>query len=94
MSKSAEPLSLRQCDDGKWEVENVPDNWIKCETKEDAQIISNAPIVLQESYEALLPNEKVAARLERMADKLEQYKLGFHARRFRARAKLARGKGS
>lgn len=94
MSNTAKPLPLRQCDDGRWEVENVPGNWIKCETKEDAEILSNAPIVLQESYEVLPPNGKVAARLDRTAEKMEQYNMSFGARYFRAMAEKARGKGS
>ena len=91
MPKSAEPLPIRQSDGSKWEVENVPGNWIKCGTEADAKIISNAPVVLQESYETFLPNKTVAARLDKTAEKLEQYNMGFHARRFRRRAKLARG---
>lgn len=91
MSKSAKPLPLRRSDDGKWEVENVPDNWIKCENESDAKILSNAPIVLQESFEVFHPNKKVAARLENTAEKMEQYKMLSTARFFRNRAKLARG---
>jgi len=91
MSKAAKPLPLRRSDDGKWEVKNLSGKWIKCETKEDAEILSNAPIILQESYEILPPNGKVAARLEKTAEKQEQYKMLSTARFFRNRAKLARG---
>jgi hypothetical protein len=91
MSKPAKPLPLRQCDYGKWEVENVPGNCVKCETKEDAEILSNAPIVLDESYKTMFPNKALAARLERTAEKLEQYKMGTAARFFKSRAELVRG---
>ena len=94
MPKSAEPLSLRQCDDGKWEVENVPDNWIKCETKKDAEILSNGPIVLDEFYKTSLPNEAMAAKLEKTVEKQEQYNMLSTARFFQAMAEKARGKTS
>jgi hypothetical protein len=91
MTKKAEPLPLRQSDDGKWEVENSRGIWIKCENEEDARILSNALIVLQESSEVFYPNEKVAAKLDRTAEKMEQYNMSFGSRYFRAMAERARG---
>ncbi|MHC5062280.1 MAG: hypothetical protein ACYTFK_14580 [Planctomycetota bacterium] len=91
MPKLPESLPLRQSNDGKWEVENNPGNWIKCETKEDASILSNAPIVLHESYEAFRPDERLAAILDGTAEKIEQYNMSFGARFFRNRAELMRG---
>ena len=91
MSKPPEPLLLRQSGDGKWEVENVPGNRIKCENKADAKILSNAPIVLQESYKISPPNEKVAVKLDRTAEKMKQYNMSLGDRFFRSRAKWARG---
>jgi hypothetical protein len=41
MPKSTEPLPIRQSDDGKWEVKDAFGNSIKCETKEDAEILAN-----------------------------------------------------
>lgn len=93
-STSAEGLPLRQSDDGKWEVENVPGNWITCETEEDARIFSNGPIVLEESFRTTFPDKALAARLEKTAEILEQYKIGFTSRYLRNRAKLARGEDS
>jgi len=94
MPKKVEPLPLRQSDDGKWEVENTPDNWIKCKTKRDAEILSNAP-VLEASWLQTRPiNKTLAARLENTAKKMEQYNIRTTARFFRKWAKLARGKGS
>ena len=69
--KSAKPLPLRQSDDGGWEVENIPGNCTKCEDETDAKILSNAPIVLQESFEVFHPNEKVADKLDRTAENME-----------------------
>jgi len=92
MSKLPKPFLLRQSDDGKWEVEMRADKWVKCETKEDAEILSNAPIVRAELDEAMCPNEILATKLEKTAEKLEQYNRCADARYFRAMAKLARGK--
>jgi hypothetical protein len=91
MTKKIESLPLRQSDDGKWEVKNDRGIWIKCENEEDARILSNAPIVLQESSEVFYPNEKAAVMLDRTADKMEQYNMSFGSRYFRAMAERARG---
>jgi len=94
MSKSAKPLPIRQSDDGKWEIKNDSGTWIECETKKDAEILSNGPIVLDEFYKTSLPNEAMTAKLEKTAKKQEQYKMLSTARFFRAMAKKARGKAS
>jgi len=84
------PLPLRQADDDTWEVENSPDQWTKCENKEDAMTISNAPLILEKSFNAVYPDENVAAELEATAAVLEQYNIGFGYRFFRWRAKVVR----
>jgi len=91
MSKSAKPLPLRKSYDGKWEVKNDSGTWIKCETKKDAEILSNGPIVLDEFHKTPLPDEGMAAKLKKTAEKQEQYKMLSTARFFRAMAKRARG---
>jgi len=91
MSKKVEPLPLRQSNDGRWEVENDSGIWIKCKNEEDAKILSKAPIVLQESFEVFHPNEKVAAKLDETAEKMEQYNMSLGSRYFREMAKCARG---
>jgi hypothetical protein len=45
MSKHAKLLLVRQSDDGEFEVENTPGHWIKCESKADAKILSEAPVL-------------------------------------------------
>ena len=92
MTKKVEPLQRRLSGDGKWEVENSPDNWIQCENEEDAKTLSNAPIILQKSFEVFHPNEEVAVMLDRTAEKMEQYNISFGTRYFRAMAEKARGK--
>jgi hypothetical protein len=85
----AQPLPLRQSDDGKWQVENVPGNWITCYNEEDANILSNAPVLMGQSWSSS-PNETLAINLEKTAQKMEDYKIGFTSRYFRARAKSVR----
>lgn len=94
MLKKVEPLKLRQSDDGNWEIENVANHWIKCETKEDAEIISNAPIVRAKLDRTTRPDNVLAAELDKTAEILDKYNIGSEARYFRAMAKLARGQGS
>jgi len=91
MSRTPEPLPIRQSDDGKWEVENVSGNWIKCRTKKDAEILSNAPIVRSKIYETIFPNKALAAELDKTAKILKQYRISDY-RFFRAMAKRARGR--
>jgi len=90
MAKKVEPLPLRKSSDSRWEVENSPGNWVKCDNEADAKILSNAPIVLQESSEVSYPNEIVAAELDRTTEKMEQYNMGPGSRYFRAMAKKTR----
>jgi len=87
---SEKPLPIRQTDDGQWEVENSPGHWTKCGTKADATAISNAPLLLERSFNTDYPNERVAAELEKTAAVLEKYKIGFGSRYFRRRAKVVR----
>ncbi|MGA2680086.1 MAG: hypothetical protein ABSF37_12430 [Sedimentisphaerales bacterium] len=94
MPKEVKPLSLRQCDDGKWEVKMKSNNcdWVKCETEEDAKIFSNVPIVRDKLAEAALPDEDLAAVLDGTAIVFGKYNMSDGARYFRAMAKRARGK--
>ena len=91
MRNLPEPLPIRQSDDAKWEVENAPGNWIKCENEEDAKILSDAPIALQESFEVVHPNEKAASKLDKTAEKMERYNMDSTARYFRTMAARTRG---
>ena len=94
MFKKVEPLQLRQSDAGDWEVENVANHWIKCETKEDAELISNAPIVRAKLDRTTRPDYVLAAELDKTAEMLDKYNMGSESRYFRAMAKLARGQDS
>lgn len=85
----AEPLPLKQSGAGKWQVENVPGNWIACCNEEDAHILSNAPVLLGQSRSSP-PSDALASNLEEAAQKLEDHKIGFTSRYFRARAQSVR----
>ena len=90
--ESAKPLSIRQSEEGNWEIENAPGNWITCHTEEDARIISNAPVVLEKSWRVEIPDEALAAELEEVSKKLQDYRIGFGARFLQHRAEVIRGK--
>jgi hypothetical protein len=92
MSNPTESLPIRQSNDGKWEVENVPGHWIICETKKDAYILSRSPIVLNKSYTTKISNKALAAELDKTSDVIERYDMFYACRLFRKRAKLVRGK--
>jgi len=94
MSKSAKPLPLRQSDNGKWEVEMRGGKWVRCETEEDAKILSDAQVLEALYLEARPLNKALATRLENTAEKMDQYNMCTSARRFRRWARLARGKSS
>ncbi len=89
-NSSERPLPLRQVEDGTWEVEDSPGNWMKCETRSDARTISSAPVLLEKSYDVMLPDQKIAAELEATADILERYNIGWGSRFFRHRAEIMR----
>ena len=90
MLKKVESLQLRQSDDGNWEVENVANHWIKCETKEDAELISNAPIIRAKLDRTTRPDNVLATELDKTAEMLDKYNMRSEAHYFRAMAKLAR----
>lgn len=91
MSKLAKPFPIRQFDDGGWEVETSTGKWVKCETKEDAEILSNAPVVQATSYKTKFPDKVLATKLDKTAEILDKYKMGTTARFFQKRAELASG---
>ena len=88
---SGKALPIRQADDGTWEVLNMPEHWTSCDTEADARRISNAPLILERSFQAVYPDESIAAQLDETAEILAKYNIGFGSRFFHNRAKLARG---
>ena len=85
------PFPTREHRDRGWEVLIVPeDNWLACENKQDAEAVGAAPVLEYESLETVRCGDEFAAELERTADALEKYRMGFGSRFFRQRAKEAR----
>lgn len=80
-------LPIRKAEDGSWEVENKPGHWIKCESKEDAIVISNAPLLRDKAIITAKPDKELAAELEATSDILERYRISVGARFFREEAK-------
>ena len=92
MPKSTKPLPIRQSDDDKWEVQMGGGGWIRCETKTDAKVLSDAPLLEESWLENRSLSEALAARFDNTAEKMEHYNMRTDARRFRKWAKLAGGR--
>ena len=93
-SPSNQPHPLRQTEDGQWEVEIPPGNWMKCATESDARRISKYPVLEEKACYATPPDQALAAELEATADVLEKYGFGPNSRFFRSRGEDMRGDGS
>jgi hypothetical protein len=92
-SPSNKPHPLRQTEDGEWEVEIPPGNWMKCVTESDARRISNYPALEERASRATAPDQTLAAELEATADVLQRYNIGCDSRFFRSRAEDMRADG-
>jgi hypothetical protein len=85
------PFPVRKVDNDQWEVLIVPEkNWLTCVDENDARAISAAPVLEYESLEKIKSGTSFAAELEKTADVLEKYHIGFGSRFFRGRAEEAR----
>lgn len=91
IQEPGKPLPLRQTEDGTWEVQNRPGHWIACYSELDAKTVADAPVVLERTWYTVPPDADVAAELEKTADMLEKYNIGFGSRFLRWRAKHTRG---
>ena len=91
MLNSEKTLLIRQSDNGKWEVRMRGGKWVICETEADAKILSYAPVLEALWLKTRPLNNVLAARLEKTAEKMNQYKMRTDARRFQKWANLARG---
>lgn len=82
---------VRRVEGRGWGVLVVPeDKWLGCETQADADAIAAAPVLECEALEKVRSGEGFAAELERTADALEKYRMGFGTRFFRWAAQQAR----
>jgi hypothetical protein len=86
------PWSVREGSEGRWEVliSERDDVWLTCDSEDDARAISAAPVLQYEALERLKSGELFAAELEKTADAMEKYRMGFGSRFLRRRAEEAR----
>ncbi len=91
MAESPNPLPVRQIADGPWQVLVVFRNmWLDTETESDARDIAAAPVLEYETEHRT--GAEFAVELDRTAEALEKYRMGFGARFFRRRAEEARAR--
>lgn len=91
MSDKPEQLPVRKVGDGPWEVLIISnDRWLPCESEDDARLIAAAPVYEYEALERIRYGPDFADELDRLANVLEDYRIGFGSRFFRRRAEEAR----
>jgi hypothetical protein len=82
---------VRHVEGRGWEVLIAGrENWLSCRNDEDARTLSNASMLEVDVLEGRRRGEEFAAKLERLADMLERYRMGFGSRFFRSSARDAR----
>src|SRR5262245_54946865 len=81
------PWAVRQLPDGHWEVliSEADDVWLACDSEEDARAIAAAPLLEYEALERVKSGPQFAAELQKTADALEKYHMGFGSRFFNRR---------
>lgn len=82
------PWKVRQLPDGNWQVllSEFDDTWLDCESKEDAKTIAAAPVLQDEALDRIHSSEQFTAELEKTADIMQKYRLGFGSRFLRGLA--------
>ena len=91
MPEKPGPLPVRKIGDGSWEVLVASNNqWLPCESENDARLVGAVPIYEYESLERIRSGREFAEELECLADVLEKYRIGFGSRFFRRRAEDAK----
>jgi hypothetical protein len=91
MSDQPSRFPVRHVDGHGWEVLIAGrDNWLSCRNEEDARTISSAPTLEVDVLEGRRRGDEFAAELERLADMLERYRMGFGSRFFSSSARDAR----
>ena len=91
MPKKPDGLRIRKVGDGAWEVLIASDDqWLPCHSEDDARLIAALPVYEYESLERTRSGPEFADELDRLANVLEKYEIGFGSRFFRRRAEEAR----
>lgn len=86
------PLKVRELPSGPWQVliNEADDVWLTCDSEDDARTIAKARVLEEEALERGDSGEQFAAELERTADAMEKYHMGFGSRSLRHRAQEVR----
>lgn len=86
------PWKVREGSDGRWEVliSERDDVWLTCDSEDEARAIAAAPVLQYEAMEQLKSGEPFASELEKTAEAMEKYHMGFGSRFLRRYAQRVR----
>jgi hypothetical protein len=84
------PLEVRSLSDGRWQVliSEFDDQWVDCDSEDDARAIAAARVLEYEASARLKSGPEFVAELERTADVMERYRMGFGSRRLKRFAQI------
>lgn len=85
------PQEVRERE-GRWEVQisETDDLWLSCDSEDDARAIAAARVLEDEALSRLKTGPQFAAEVEKTADVMEKYRMGFGSRFLRQRAEELR----
>jgi hypothetical protein len=88
-----QPMPVREYE-GTWQVliSVQDDNWLSCDSEEDARAISIVPVLKYEALQEIKCDPDFADELEKSADALARYRMSFGARFLKRRADEIRKK--
>lgn len=86
------PWKVREFPDGTWQVliSEPDDVWLTCESEEEARTIAAAPVLEYQALARLKSGPQFAVELEKTADAMQKYRMGFGSRFLRRRAEEVR----
>lgn len=86
------PFKVREVSNGPWQVliNEDDDFWLTCDSEDDARTIAKAHVLEDEALELRTSDDALAIELEKTADVMERYRMGFGSRSLRRRAQEVR----
>ena len=86
------PLEVRVAPSGSWQVliNKFDDVWLTCDSEDDARTIAKACVLEVEALEIRTSDEELATELEKTADVMAKYRMGFGSRSLRHSAAIVR----
>ncbi len=86
------PWKVRELPAGTWQVliSEPDDVWLTCDSEEEARAIAAAPVLQYEALGRLKAGEQFKAELEKTADVMQKYRMGFGSRFLRGLAQEVR----